>query len=299
MWHRVAPALAEHFTTVVVDLRGYGSSDAPPDDEAHTVYSKRVMGDDLRAVMAHLGHERFAVVGHDRGRPRGVPHGARHARARGARRGARHPADRRVLGPPQPDVRRRHLPLDVPRPAGAVPGDADRWCPAVLLRPLPGAAGRTAPSRRRSTRSPSSTTGRCSRSRPASPPCARTTALVRPSTWRWIAPTAPPAGSIEPPLLDLFGHTGIASGDAHTDVWRAWARRCSGAPVDSGHFVAEENAAATLAALSAFLGGRLTPARSLGPRPRPGLGTVAGASAPTGCRPPAPRLDTGVRRHHG
>jgi len=66
-WHRVAPALAEHHTVVVPDLRGYGRSSTPPDDEQHTAYSKRQMAADVVAVMAALGHDRFAVVGHDRG----------------------------------------------------------------------------------------------------------------------------------------------------------------------------------------------------------------------------------------
>ncbi len=66
-WHRVAPALAETHTVVVPDLRGYGRSSTPPDDDDHTVYSKRQMAADVVAVMGALGHERFAVVGHDRG----------------------------------------------------------------------------------------------------------------------------------------------------------------------------------------------------------------------------------------
>jgi haloacetate dehalogenase len=66
-WHRVAPALAERHAVVVPDLRGYGRSSTPPDDDEHTVYSKRRMAVDIVAVMDALGHERFAVVGHDRG----------------------------------------------------------------------------------------------------------------------------------------------------------------------------------------------------------------------------------------
>ena len=66
-WHRVAPALAEHHRVVVPDLRGYGRSSTPPDDAEHTTYSKRTMAGDIVAVMGALGHERFAVVGHDRG----------------------------------------------------------------------------------------------------------------------------------------------------------------------------------------------------------------------------------------
>jgi haloacetate dehalogenase len=68
MWHRVAPALAEHFTVVCPDLRGYGDSDKPASDESHAAYSKREMARDQLEVMLALGFERFAVVAHDRGR---------------------------------------------------------------------------------------------------------------------------------------------------------------------------------------------------------------------------------------
>jgi len=67
MWHRVAPYLAERFTVVAADLRGYGESAKPPSDPAHAAYSKRAMARDQVEVMAGLGFERFAVVGHDRG----------------------------------------------------------------------------------------------------------------------------------------------------------------------------------------------------------------------------------------
>ena len=66
-WHRVASALAERFTVVCPDLRGYGDSGRPSSDAAHRPYSKRVMAEDQREAMARLGFERFAVVGHDRG----------------------------------------------------------------------------------------------------------------------------------------------------------------------------------------------------------------------------------------
>lgn len=66
-WHRVAPLLARDRTVVCPDLRGYGLSSAPPSDADHRPYSKRAMAGDVVALMNHLGHERFAVVGHDRG----------------------------------------------------------------------------------------------------------------------------------------------------------------------------------------------------------------------------------------
>jgi haloacetate dehalogenase len=66
-WHKVAPRLAERFTVVCPDLRGYGDSDKPPGDPGHQRYAKRTMARDVRELMGALGHDRFAVVGHDRG----------------------------------------------------------------------------------------------------------------------------------------------------------------------------------------------------------------------------------------
>jgi haloacetate dehalogenase len=67
MWHRIAPRLAEDFTVVVPDLRGYGDSAKPPTTPDHEPYSKRAMGRDQSALMRHFGFERFAIAGHDRG----------------------------------------------------------------------------------------------------------------------------------------------------------------------------------------------------------------------------------------
>jgi len=67
MWHRVAPRLAPHFRLVLPDLRGYGDSDPAPGEPAQAQMGKRAMAADLRALMRQLGHERFAVAGHDRG----------------------------------------------------------------------------------------------------------------------------------------------------------------------------------------------------------------------------------------
>ena len=67
IWHRVAPALARHFTVIASDLRGYGDSSKPAGEPGHTNYSKRTMAADQVALMRALGHERFAVLAHDRG----------------------------------------------------------------------------------------------------------------------------------------------------------------------------------------------------------------------------------------
>ena len=66
MWHRIAPALAERYTVVAADLRGYGDSAKPAAADGAT-YSKRAMAADMVAVMGELGHARFRLAGHDRG----------------------------------------------------------------------------------------------------------------------------------------------------------------------------------------------------------------------------------------
>lgn len=67
IWHRVAPTLARSFTVVAADLRGYGDSSKPPGGADHARYSKREMAADMQSLMLTLGHERFAVLAHDRG----------------------------------------------------------------------------------------------------------------------------------------------------------------------------------------------------------------------------------------
>ena len=67
MWHRVAPVLAQTRRVVLMDLRGYGDSDRPAAGEGSAAYAKREMALDAVALMQSLGHERFAVLAHDRG----------------------------------------------------------------------------------------------------------------------------------------------------------------------------------------------------------------------------------------
>jgi haloacetate dehalogenase len=67
MWHAVAPELAERFTVVCPDLRGYGGSLKPPATPDHAPYAKTAMARDMVELMEHLGHRHFLVAGHDRG----------------------------------------------------------------------------------------------------------------------------------------------------------------------------------------------------------------------------------------
>ena len=66
-WHAVAPLVARTHRVVCPDLRGYGGSTLPADAPDHAQSSKRAMALDIVELMRRLGHDRFAVVGHDRG----------------------------------------------------------------------------------------------------------------------------------------------------------------------------------------------------------------------------------------
>lgn len=67
MWHKVAPQLAERFSLILPDLRGYGGSFKPPVTIDHAPYAKKEMAQDLVEVMEHFGHPKFFVAAHDRG----------------------------------------------------------------------------------------------------------------------------------------------------------------------------------------------------------------------------------------
>src|SRR5436190_5060118 len=66
-WHRIAPRLAGSHRVIAPDLRGYGASEAPAGGPRGEGYTKREMAAELVELMTQLGHERFAVAGHDRG----------------------------------------------------------------------------------------------------------------------------------------------------------------------------------------------------------------------------------------
>ena len=67
IWHQIADRLAQHYTLVMPDLRGYGDSSRPEGAPDHGNYSKRVMAQDMADVMRALGHDGYFVCGHDRG----------------------------------------------------------------------------------------------------------------------------------------------------------------------------------------------------------------------------------------
>ena len=97
MWHAVAPALAERFTVICPDLRGYGGSPSREATPDHAPYAKTEMARDMVALMQRFGHRRFCVGGHDRGARVAHRLALDYPDRGGEARRARHRADHRAL----------------------------------------------------------------------------------------------------------------------------------------------------------------------------------------------------------
>jgi haloacetate dehalogenase len=246
-WHRVAPALAERFTVVCPDLRGYGDSGKPPSDDGHRAYAKRTMAADQVEAMRALGFERFAVAGHDRG-------------ARVARRMALdHPraVSRLALLDIVPtatvyatlDQRRattvwRYFfliqPPDLPeRLIGSQPDHYLDW----TLREwcgTPGALAEAAVAEYRRCFDPATIHATCEDYRAG-------------ATVDLAHDAADQHRRIACPLLVLWSRSGIGSAYDVLEVWRQQAADVRGRALDCGHFLAEERPEEVVAELRNFL----------------------------------------------
>ena len=252
MWHRLAPSLAEHFTVVATDLRGYGGSSTPPSDPDHSAYSMRTLAADQVKTMRELGHETFAVVGHDRG-------------ARCAYR----------MALDHPDAVERVAVLDIV-PTGHAFNNAHQdfalgyWVWSFLAAPSP---------------VPEELVGRAPdvfvnymlddwSAQPGAFPAAVREAYVEqfrhPERRHAICEQYRAAGTLDvqhdnadagnrritSPLLALWSKGGpVDSWYEPLKVWGEWADDVRGGTVDGGHFMPEEAPDAVLEELERFLGG--------------------------------------------
>lgn len=249
MWHRLAPRLAERFTVVATDLRGYGDSSKPPGGGDHADYSFRTMAADQVAVMNQLGLGEFSVVAHDRGAR--VTH-------------------RMLLDHPEA-VTRAAL-LDI-LPTKYVYDHTDRalatayfhWFFFIQPAPLPelmmesnatlllkaflGAFGGTdcydpaaMAEYERCFATPDAIHAMCEDYRAA-------------ASIDLVHDAADAGRKVECPLLILWGTRGVV-GQLYRplEVWQQYASDVRGQGIDAGHFLAEERPDDTLAALAAFLG---------------------------------------------
>jgi haloacetate dehalogenase len=251
-WHRIAPGLAERFTVVAMDSRGYGQSSAPPSHKGEA-YAKREMARDAIAVMAALGFPRFRLVGHDRG-------------ARVVYRLALdHPASVDKLAlidiVPTAEMWRSMdaasamnvyhwlmLAQREPMPETLLSGAPIRWLEHTL-------ASWTATNSLDAFDPDALAAYRLAFDDPAHIHAFCEDYRAGATIDRAFDEADALAGrKIVAPLLALWGAHGIpAKGKSPLEVWRQWATDVSGEAVEGGHFLPEENPERTLAALLGFL----------------------------------------------
>jgi len=252
-WHKIAAELARRVTLVLADLRGYGASSAPPGDAEHHTYCKRAMAADCLAVMRALGHQRFMVGGHDRG-------------GRVAYR----------LACDHPDAISALIPIDILptaevwrriTPERALSGY--HWAFLAQPYPLPETViGREPIYYLEHTLK--SWAGSGDLSPFSAEALAHYRALLKePARLHAVCEDYRAGAGIDRrldeadlragrkiacPTFVLWGSKYLGRGGANPlEVWRAWCTNVTGAEVQAGHFLAEENPHATLAALVAFL----------------------------------------------
>ena len=252
MWHKIARELAEKFTVIAMDLRGYGWSSAPRSSKG-AAYTKREMAGDALAVMEALGHTHFSIVGHDRGGRVGY------------RLALDHPGrvDRLAVLDIVPtfemwtgmDAARamqvyHWLFLAQPEP---MPENLIGKAPVEYLEhtlaswtathDLGAFDPRALAHYRASFNDPSRIHAACEDYRAGAT-----------LDHAYDGADAAAGKKIMSPVLALWGGTGIpAQGTSPLQIWQKWAGNVQGQAIESGHFLAEENPAATLAALMAFL----------------------------------------------
>lgn len=251
MWHRVAPLLAESFTVVASDLRGFGESGTPPSAPDHGPYSMRNLARDQVEMMNAIGHERFAVVGHDRG-------------ARCAYR----------MALDFPDHVTQLVVLDI------VPtGEAFRragmnfslafWVWSFLAAPEPVPEHLIASAPDVFVNHMLDTWSDVADAFPAGVRAQYIATFKSPDRVHAICEQYRAAATLDYehdeadrgtrripcPTLVLWSHTSsFASWYDPLDVWRTWADQVSGAPISAGHFIPEEARDETVRHLLPFLG---------------------------------------------
>jgi haloacetate dehalogenase len=254
MWHRIAPSLAADFAVVLADLRGYGGSSKPEGGPGHRNYTKRIMARDMVTLMARLGHDRFVVVGHDRG-------------GRVAHRMALDAPDRVAALAVLDIVPTRHMFTHVDR---AMATTYFHWffltvaddLPETLINGNPGAwidsrfAGRhggglpiddaALAEYRRVFTDPRAVHATCEDYRAAAGPDLELDQEDYAAGLR-----------VRQPLLALWGtRSYVGRSFDVAEVWRSYATAVSGRAVDADHYLAEEAPRATEGALRDFLAGQ-------------------------------------------
>lgn len=251
-WSRVAPELAARHHVIIPDLRGYGLSDAPPDDPSHRTYSKRRMARDIVDLLDRLGLGQAMILGHDRGARvayrLALDHASRVSRlgiieiAPTADYWANWGADLAMaayhwtfLAQPHP-LPERMIGAD---PAAYIDWTLQSWTKAKTLDAFP---AENLASYRRQAKDPAHLHAMCADYRSGA------------TVDRADDEADRAAGrKITAPLRFIYGHHGFPArtGDP-AGIWRRWAEDVTASPCDSGHFVMEENPQAVLDAFLPF-----------------------------------------------
>ncbi|MGI8526986.1 MAG: alpha/beta fold hydrolase [Pseudolabrys sp.] len=253
MWHKVAPLLDKRFTLVIPDLAGYGWSAVPKAGADHSPYDKRSMAKLMIEVMEKLGHARFALAGHDRG-------------GRVAYRLALdHPGRLSKLAVldiiPTYEMWHRmdykmalkvwHWPFlaqPYPLPETVLNTNSIAYIHLKMAswtkaKDLSAFDPRALAHYDAFYADPLRIHATCEDYRAGA-----TTDLTNDEADRTAGK------KIGCPLFALWGAAGIPGDSGPLAIWRDWANEVTGKPIDSGHFVAEENPPATAAALLEFFG---------------------------------------------
>jgi len=252
MWHRVAPALAREYLLVMPDLPGYGASEAREATADHSPYTKRAMANAMVELMQALGHKTFRLAGHDRGgrvsyrlaldHPERVEklctldivptHQMWHALDRKSAMKIFHWT---FLAQPAP------LPemLITKAPVDYLEWKISAWNGKHDLSVFD---PRALDHYRAFFSEPARVHATCEDYR-----AGQTTDLAHDEA------DVAAGRKIACPMLALWGESGIpAEGGSPLDVWKRWATNVTGGPIKSGHFLAEENPAATAKVMLEF-----------------------------------------------
>ena len=252
MWHKVAPKLDDRFTLVIADLPGYGWSDMPESDKDHTPYTKRAMAKALVEAMESLGYVHFALAGHDRGGRvsyrLALDHPGRLSRL----------AVLDIL--PTYNYWERinrlyalkiyhwtFLAQPYPFPETLILGNPDfflkeKMASQTKSKTLAAFDPQAMAHYLAPFRDPSRVHAMCEDYRAGAY-----------ADYDIDKADVDAAKKITVPMLALWGDAGIAAAAATPrDTWTSWATNVRGAPVDSGHFLAEENPGATAKLLREF-----------------------------------------------
>jgi haloacetate dehalogenase len=252
-WLKLASPLARHFTCVIADLPGYGASSIPSDTPDHGGFSKRRMAALLVSAMASLGHAAFNVMGHDRGARVAYRMALDHPEAirRLAILEVIPTSDMWAAFDAEMAMKAYHWPFlaqPCPLPETLISGDPVFYLDWTLrswskARSLDAFDPRSLESYRRQMREPARVHAMCEDYR-AGATIDRSLDLADKTR----------GAKITPPLLFIWSKLGFpaATGDP-LGLWRAWAETLSGAEIDCGHFMPEENPDGVLAAAVPFL----------------------------------------------